>query len=135
MNKLLDHLSNDIYCRLGVSKINGIGVIAIKDIPIGVDPFKTLSNKKDTIITLYDEDLVDIDHDVIKIVKDFFGNNGTYDVLYEGPNYINISYYINHSKKPNINIVSLAKNEYCNFISNTFIKKGEELTINYNDYK
>ena len=97
----------------------------------GKNPFA----KKDTIITLYDEDLVDIDHDVIKIVKDFFGNNGTYDVLYEGPNYINISYYINHSKKPNINIVSLAKNEYCNFISNTFIKKGEELTINYNDYK
>ena len=134
MNKLLNHLNNDIYCRLGVSNISGIGVIAIKDIPINTDPFKNLSNKKDTIITLYDKDLINIDNGVVKLVKDFFGNNSSYDILYEGPNYINISYYMNHSKKPNINIIPYTDNEYCKFISNTFIRKGEELTINYNDY-
>jgi SET domain-containing protein len=134
MNKLIDHLKNDVYCRLGVSKINGIGVIAIKDIPQGTDPFKNLSKKKDTIVTLYDNDLEDIDLNVVKLVADFFGNNGSYDILYEGPNYINISYYANHSTKPNIDIIP-SKNGYCKFISNTFIKKGEELTINYNDYK
>lgn len=134
MNKLVDHLKNDIYCRLGVSSINGIGIIAIKDIPRGTDPFKNLSNKKDTIITLYDNNLKDIDTNVVKLVKDFFGSNGSYDILYEGPNYINISYYLNHSINPNINIVPTNENKYYNFITNVFIKKGEELTINYNDY-
>jgi hypothetical protein len=33
MNNLIDHLKNDIYCRIGVSSINGVGVIAIKNIP------------------------------------------------------------------------------------------------------
>ena len=136
MNKLIEHLQNDIYCRIGVSPINGVGVIAIKDIPKGTNPFKNLSNKKDTIVTLYDNNLQEIDSNVVKLVKDFFGSNGSYDVLYTGPNYINISYYMNHSTKPNVDIVeSSNKNEYCDFITNTFIRKGKELTINYNDYE
>lgn len=45
--KLLKHLENDIYCRIGVSKISGVGVIAIKDIPSGTNPFKTLSKEKE----------------------------------------------------------------------------------------
>ena len=134
MNNLIDHLKNDIYCRIGVSSINGVGVIAIKDIPKGTNPFKNLSNKKDTIVTLYDNNLKDIDSNVVKLVKDFFGNNGHYDVLYDGPNCINISYYMNHSTKPNVSILPSNSYEYCDFITNTFIKKGVELTINYNDY-
>jgi hypothetical protein len=94
-----------------------------------------LSKKKDTIVTLYDNDLKDIDPNVVKLVKDFFGNNGSYDILYDGPNYMNISYYLNHSTKPNIDIVPSSNYEYYKFITNKFIKKGEELTINYNDYK
>jgi SET domain-containing protein len=59
----------------------------------------------------------------------------SYDVLYDGPNYINISYYMNHSTTPNINIIpNINENEYCTFITNTLIRKGKELTINYNDY-
>ena len=49
-NKLLKHLQNDIYCRLDVSKIAGIGVFAIKTIPKGVNPFKILAKDKDKII-------------------------------------------------------------------------------------
>jgi SET domain-containing protein len=136
MNILIDHLKNDIYCRIGVSSINGVGVIAIKDIPKGTNPFNNLSNKKDKIIKLYDNNLQEIDSNVVKLVKDFFGNNScSYDVLYDGPNYINISYYMNHSTTPNINIIpNINENEYCTFITNTLIRKGKELTINYNDY-
>jgi SET domain-containing protein len=135
MNNLIDHLKNDIYCRIGVSSINGVGVIAIKDIPKGTNPFKNLSNKKDKIIRLYDNNLQEIDSNVVKLVKDFFGTNGSYDVLYDGPNYINISYYMNHSTKPNVDIIPNNEYEYCTFITNTFIRKGEELTINYYDYQ
>ena len=33
--RLIKHLKEDVYCRLGVSKVHGIGIIAIKDIPKG----------------------------------------------------------------------------------------------------
>ena len=71
------------------------------------------------------------------VLKDFFGDSDTknYDVLYSGPNYINISFYMNHSDKPNIDIVEEKEGEYFNFVANRNIKKGEELFINYNDYK
>jgi SET domain-containing protein len=136
MNKLIDHLKNDIYCRIGVSSINGVGVIAIKDIPKGTNPFKNLSNKKETIITLYDNNLQEIDSNVVKLVKDFFGaTGGSCHVLYEGPNFMNISCYMNHSTKPNVDIIPNNEYEYCTFITNAFIRKGEELTINYYDYQ
>lgn len=43
-NKLLNNLKYDIYVRLAPSKLHGVGVVAIKDIPKGTNPFK-LANK------------------------------------------------------------------------------------------
>jgi SET domain-containing protein len=135
-NRLLKHLKNDIYCRIGVSKVHGVGVVAIKDIPKGTIPFATLSKEKDKIITLTDDDIKDIHPNVCKILQDFFGekNSNKYDVYAYGPNYINISFYLNHSDKPNINIIEDNKDNYLKFITNRKIKKGEELFINYNEY-
>jgi len=134
--RLIEHLENDIYCRIGISKINGVGVIAIKDIPLGINPFKNLSREKENIIELTNKDLKNVDKNVVKIINDFFGSQQkTYDVLYQGPNYINISFYMNHSKNNNIDIVEDSKKEYFEFMTNRIIKKNEELTINYADYE
>merc|ERR1712086_862125 len=35
------HLSNSAYVRIGVSKVHGVGVIAIRDIPSGTNVFHT----------------------------------------------------------------------------------------------
>ena len=135
--KLINHLRNDIYCRIGVSKIAGVGVIAIRDIPKSTNPFKTLFNHKDKIIELHDKELKCVNKDVKKMMKDFFGSQKKkkYDVLYYGLNFLNISFYLNHSNKPNIDIIENSKNEYLEFRTNKKIKKGEELTINYGDYE
>ena len=135
-NKLLKHLKNDIYCRIGVSKVHGVGVIAIKDIPKGTNPFYTLSKEKDKIITLSKDDIKDIHPNVRKILTDFFGDKkrDNYDVYAYGPNYINISFYMNHSDKSNIDVIEDTENNYYSFITNRKIKKGEELFINYNEY-
>jgi SET domain-containing protein len=136
-SKLLDHLKNDIYCRIGLSKIHGVGVIAIKDIPKGVNPFKNLSVEKEKVIELNDKDLKNIDNETKKVLKDFFGhgkNSHSYEVLYAGPNYINISYYLNHSSTPNLELVD-NKDGYLNFKTCQKIKKGEELFINYGEYE
>ena len=134
--KLINHLKNDIYCRIGISKIAGVGVIAIRDIPKGKNPFKTLFDHKEKIIEIEDKELKGVHKNVKKMMKDFFGSEKrkTYDVLYYGLNFLNISFYLNHSEKPNIDIIENSKNEYLEFRTNKVIKKGEELTINYNDY-
>jgi SET domain-containing protein len=137
-NKLLDHLQNDIYCRLGVSKIAGIGVFAIKTIPKGVNPFKILAKDNDKIIELNDDDIKNLNKNVKKIVNDFFGQGDKikkYDVLASGPNNINISYYLNHSNKPNLDIVEIEGSNYLGFVANQIIKEGEELTIDYSKYE
>lgn len=137
-NKLLDHLQNDIYCRLGVSKIAGIGVFAIKTIPKGVNPFKILAKDNDKIIELNDDDIKNLNKNVKKIVNDFFGQGykiKKYDVLASGPNNINISYYLNHSNEPNLDIVEIEGSNYLGFVANQIIKEGEELTIDYSKYE
>ena len=135
-NRLLKHLKNDIYCRIGVSKVHGVGVIAIKDIPKGTIPLATLSKEKEEIITLTKDEIKDIHPNVRAILQDFFGDkkSNDYDVYAYGPNYINISFYLNHSEKPNIDVIEDNENNYFRFITNRKIKKGEELFINYNKY-
>ena len=99
-------------------------------------PFSTLSKEKDKIITLTSDDIKNIHPNVCKILTDFFGDKkrDDYDVYAYGPNYINISFYLNHSNKPNIDVIEDTENNYFNFITNRKIKKGEELFINYNEY-
>ena len=135
-NRLLKHLKNDVYCRIGVSKVHGVGVIAIKDIPKGTIPFATLSKEKEKIITLTKDEIKDIHPNVRAILQDFFGDkkSNDYDVYAYGPNYINISFYLNHSDKPNIDVIEDTTNNYLKFITNRKIKKGEELFINYNKF-
>ena len=132
--QLLAHLKNDIYCRIGVSDISGIGVIAIKPIPIGVNPFKNLSKEKQKIIHLEDKDLVGVDAKTRKVLGDFFGGAGGYDVLASGPNNLNISFYMNHSSTPNIGVFDTEDDGYMTFRTIRKIKTGEELTINYRHY-
>ena len=135
-NKLIKHLENDIYCRIGVSKISGVGVIAIRDIPKGVDPFKTLSKEDENVIELDKDDIKKVDPNVKKIISDFFGNSNSkrFDILASGPNNINVSFYMNHSDKPNIDIIEKSNSNYMGFVTNKNIKKGDEITINYNNY-
>jgi SET domain-containing protein len=134
---LIKHLENDVYCRIGISKIKGagVGVIAIKNIPKHTSPFKNLSKEKDKIIDLNENDIKNLNSEVKKIIKDFFGTGNKYDVLAAGPNYINISYYLNHSATPNLDIVESKESEYLTFITNRNIKAGEELTIDYSKYE
>lgn len=140
MNKkdiFLDHLKNDIYCRIGVSSIQGVGVIAIKDIPYGIMPFKSLNPNKNDIVSVSINELKTkgVHENVIKIACDFFGGTGknTCDMYHYGPNDMNISYYLNHSIDNNLDVI-VTSDIYYGFITNRDIKMGEELFINYQHY-
>ena len=40
--KLLKHLSQEVYCHLAASSVNGVGVFALRAIPKGVEPLRSL---------------------------------------------------------------------------------------------
>ena len=134
---LLDNLENDIYCRIKPSKKHGVGVFAIKDIPKDTDPFRLTNSKYDNsrVLNIKKEDVDNLDSGVKKIIYDFYHEeNGIFGIPYKGPNAMNISYYMNNSKKPNVMFVSKEESSMVTFVTLKKIKKGEELLINYDDF-
>lgn len=117
------------YCRLKVSKIEGIGVIAIRDIPKGINPFKGI-NDQDWIKIKMNE-LKDLDKEVLKMVDDFFviEKDNTVLVPEFGLNGIDISFFLNNSSNPNVK-----REETGEFTAIKDIKKDEELTVAYDTF-
>jgi len=133
-------IKNNTILHNDSNNISGVGVIAIKNIPNGTNPFKIINNKNktDNIITLDADDVSKVNKNVVKIIDDFFGSGNKkkiYDILESGPNNINISFYMNHSNKPNIDIIEDNTSNYYGFITNRKILAGEELTIDYSKYE
>ena len=127
------------YCRLGVSSIQGIGVIAIQDIPIGVNPFIYPDGKLSleyNIVYITEEELEELPDTVQKLVKDFIIKTAddTYPIPENGMNSLDITFYMNHSKTPNVEIVFDEGCKYTTYRALRRIKCGEELTIDYRVY-
>jgi SET domain-containing protein len=116
------------------SKIEGIGVFAIRDIPKGIDPFKGIKKKKWHKFNI--SELKGIDQKVLKMIGGFFTveDDNTVYIPEEGLNGINISFFLNDSKKPNLKIVEDGANEEISFVTREKIKKGKELTASYATY-
>src|SRR3989338_1577499 len=120
------------YCRLRPSLIHGIGVFAIQEIPQGVDPFRTMIPMDERIISISPEKLATLPSPVRNMICDFFHINemGHYPVLRNGLNAMTTSFYLNHSKTPNLDLVAEG-NDYYGFRTNRIIHLGEELLIDY----
>jgi SET domain-containing protein len=132
--QLIENLTKDVYCRIGVSQVQGIGVIAIKKIPEGVNPFKTTRRLKYNPVILSEEDVKHLHPNVRKMLKDYCKTGNSYDCPYNGLNSLDISWYMNHSDKPNIRVVD-AGGEFLSFASLRDIEIGEELLIDYRHYE
>jgi len=128
--KLLKNL-NETYCSFGASKVHGVGVVAIRDIPKGIDPFPIIKPEK--TIKLTDLDLKSLPKEIVKKIKDIFvRHNEMYYVYDLGLNCMGIRFHVNHSEKPNIAVnIGIVTNGYNPFITLRDIKKGEELFWNY----
>ena len=70
------------------------------------------------------------------MIDDFFviEKDGTVYIPETGLNGLDVSYFLNNSKKPNLRIVGDGKEDALNFLTNRQIKKGEELTVEYSTY-
>lgn len=135
MNKqhLLNHLQNDIYCRIKQSKIHGVGVFAIREIPKHTNPF--LNCNKCKYVPFTEKELQKVPNEVRKMIDDFFGKYDSELYIPDiGLNAIDISFFLNQSKKPNLEAVENKEGFADSFITLRNVKKGEELTVNYSSF-
>jgi SET domain-containing protein len=120
----LPHLG--VFVRLKPSRIHGIGVFAIRDIPKGTYVF---SGDNDEMVWVKASGTNHLEKEVKKLYRDFCVSR---DGKYGCPKNFNLltpAWYLNHSKKPNMT----ADKNY-DFYSTRRIKKGEELTVDYETY-
>ena len=142
MVRLLDNLEKDYYCELRPSKIHGVGVFAFRDIPEGTNPFQIANRKAiSEIILLREEDVEEMSKEQRERVKHHFikceaYNQSYYPTHINGLNAINISFYMNHSEKPNMGVdkdslVQVSHNLFNPFAAKRDIEAGEELCWDY----
>lgn len=123
-------LLQNTYCRLKGSKVSGVGVFAVRDIPKGKDVFPGQINEKWHKFKV--SELKNLDSAVMEMVQDFFvvEKNETLTIPKSGLNGMDMSFYVNHSDKPNVKTID---NGF-SFVSLRKIKKGEEILVSYKTY-
>lgn len=123
---------HDVYCRLGVTA-HGVGLLAIRDIPKGVNPLKNTDPFGDQLELSKEElDACDAPEEAKDMVRDFCAmQRGVFFVPTYGIDAIDKSYFLNHSKTPNLE----SPDEGQTFYAARDIKKGEELTADYDTYQ
>lgn len=121
-----------VYCRLAVTK-HGVGVVAIRDIPKGTDPFKNCDPFGSVMkISEKEFEAYKAPEEAKELVRDFCAlQGGYYFVPTYGIDAIDKSYFLNHSSKPNM----VTKDKGETFVAARPIKKGEELCANYDQYQ
>ena len=123
--QLLAHLQNEVFCRLGVSTIHGIGVFAVRDIPEGDNPLASRLNYKE--VKFSHAELKKLPRGVRKEIEIFcYYDKDAVFVPEIGMNSMNMAVYLNHSKQPN---VRYRKNGQLKALKN--IQAGEELFLDY----
>lgn len=130
--RLIKDLEENVYCRLQPSKVHGIGVFAIRDIPKGKELFKNfLSYQLTPVPVKAIRENKKIDAAVKKFADDVSPeHNGMLYLYRQGLNAIDISFYLNHSNKPNV----ATKDDNWSFFAARKIHKGEELLSDYGTY-
>lgn len=124
---LVQHLQEEVYCHLGVSKIAGIGVFALRQIPKGVDPLRTWLPSKEISINL--DELNKLPTPIRKQIHMFCyvdNKKKKVDIPVYGMNAMNMAVYLNHSIKPSLKFTKVG-----GLVSLKKINAGEELTIDY----
>jgi SET domain-containing protein len=128
---LLHRVLRDCYCRLQPSKIHGIGVFAVRDIPRGRNPFKTIPKYADFgYVRITGEEMDALPPKLSKLIQELFiPTEGTMYVPNYGVNIIRLNTYLNHSTTPNMR----TRNGY-DFLALRKVLIGEELTVDYRTY-
>jgi SET domain-containing protein len=124
MHKALPHFQ--IYARIAVSEIHGVGVKAIRPIKKGTYIFY---GDDDKIHWIKKSALRGLPKELMKLYKDFCIEKGAWYGCPGNFNKMTPAWYLNHSANPNV-----ACDKGYRFYALRDIKKNEELTVDYRTY-
>jgi len=135
--KLLHNLRTSVLCRLGRSKVHGVGVIAIRNIPKDTKIFETVRPVPYNVVWLSESELVDLPPEVARMIRDFHlptldeQKQKQFPVAANGLNALDVSFFLNHSDKPNVRLISNPQHDYMEAVTTCQVRKGHELLMNY----
>jgi len=123
--KLLQHLNDEVFCRLGASPMHGVGVFAIRRIPKGINPLNSRIRYKEVLFSR--EELKQLPNSVKKLLDIFcYYKDDVVHVPEIGMNAMDMALYLNHSKTPNVRYLKGGA-----FETLRSIRSGEEITMDY----
>ena len=115
-----------VYARIGRSRVHGVGVIAIRDIPAGTLVF---GGEDERVVWVSRADVRRLPAPLRSLYEDFA-------MLWDGRlgvprslNRLSVGWYVNHSDSPN-----LASGDDARFRALRRIRRGEELTADYRTF-
>jgi hypothetical protein len=115
-----------VYARIGLSRIHGVGVRAIRDIPAGtrVFPFED-----ERVVWVSRTALRRLPLAIRRLYDDFGMLAGARIGVPRTLNMLSVGWYLNHSERPNVEA-----DEDGRFHALRRIRKGEELTADYRTF-
>jgi SET domain-containing protein len=119
------HLQEEIHCRIGVSKLHGVGVIAVRSIPKATRVLRSTLSTRD--IRAPKSELKKLPASTRRLIETFCEVDEKWLWLPRaGLNTISLYQYLNHSKKPNVKLIKPG-----HYVTTRAIRTGEELTLDY----
>lgn len=127
---LLEELENNSYVMLKPSSVEGVGVFAIRDIPVGCRMMFSKPGPAEEWLSLTKAEVAALPPHARFLVENYcLYDDAVYFVPAEGFKKMDLSLFINHSDQPNI--ISINDGEY--FEATRDINAGEELFVNYGE--
>lgn len=143
VQSMLHHLKHNIKCRLGVSKVHGVGVMAIRDIAAREEVFKTRLRKTHDRVDLTMDQITqaNVPKPVVELMRAFFFKNDDAEHTYPvgDLNALDLTFYLNNggAKEANVEFAP-CKSVGCTFgcvfehlVASRAIKAGDELFLDY----
>ena len=124
-SEVLEYVSSSLYCEVGKSPIDGVGVMAIKDIPSGSDPFVEFG--EDVTMVVSSSDLDDIDEGVVDwLVKRFVHSWTKQKIILTTHSQWHLKLYVNDSGSAN-----MTRHTDGSYGALANISSGSELVLNF----
>jgi len=137
--QLMEYFQQSAYVKLAPSPIEGagVGVLALRTIPCGVDPFAGPNPQpRDVYIPMQSAELARMPTEVREYAQDFFPlldeSSAIYAVPANGFASFDSSWYVNHSDEPNVRFEPVDPDEAgSGFVTLRAVDVGEELLMDY----
>jgi len=123
-NQETSHIN--VYTRLAPSKIHGVGVFAIKNIPKNTNIFSADNSR---LVQVSAKTVRKQPPRIKKLYDDFCVVKGDKYICPDNFNNLTVAWYLNNSKKPNVRC-----DKNYDFFARRNIRSGEELTVDYSAY-